>query len=192
MIQDNQCLPFSELVLGLQQLCHERRTGLVLIRPGGPNVARITLVNGEIVAIVFHGKSGSEALPQLATIDSGQLHFIEGQFPTSKILPPPATEDILADLATQTAQSANAKATETTDNGSWDEQVPEIKTVLETALSEYIGPMARLVCESQWEKGQDLETIIKALAAKIPQPLHRKQFIQEVCAQLSLPTSEQE
>lgn len=190
MTQENQCLPFSALVSKLQQWCQEQRTGLVLIRPGGSYVARINLVNGEIVAIVFHGKNGAEALPQLATIDSGQLHFIEGQLTASTILPLPSTEDILADLATQTAQSAKAKATGTTDNGSWHEHVPEVKMVLETALSEYIGPIARIVCESQWEKGQELETIIKALAAKIPQPHHRKQFIQEVCAQLSLPTSE--
>lgn len=186
MDKGSRKLPFSELLLKLKQLCAEGATGLVVIRPSGTKLARMTLEKGEIVFVSFQEKNGVDALPLLATIDSGQLDFLEGLGGTSKS-PLPPTNEIIANLATSVLPGKHKVLESDAISSEARGQLlgAQSRAILQSSLTEYIGPMATIICEGDLVRIQDLETAIKTLAKEIPDPENSRKFIEDVRAKLA-------
>ena len=186
MDKGSRKLPFSELMIKLKQLCAERSTGLVVIRPSGTKLARMTLEEGKIVFISFQEKNGIDALPLLATIDSGQLDFLEGLGGTLKT-PLPPTNEILANLSVPALPGRHKVPRSDALSGKSNDQLlsAQSRAILQAALTEYIGPMATIICEGDLARMHDLETAINALAKEIPDPENSHKFIEDVRAKLA-------
>ena len=175
-------IPLRSLVAELRQLCQERRTGFLFITTDKNRLAQINLDKGEIVFVSFQGKQGENVLPLMRQIHAGQAQFHEKAVSAFRGSLPP-TEAILSYLG-GTDDGAESVGSETSAKPSNGGLPQETKVMLERVLTEFIGPMAAIVCAEHLETAQDLESAMEILASKIPNPEHASRFKDEVRAKL--------
>lgn len=68
-------LSYRELLLTLQRLCKEKRTGTMFINDGSEHSAKLVLEQGLIFDIIFKGQSGEAALALIKEIKQGKASF---------------------------------------------------------------------------------------------------------------------
>lgn len=68
-------LNYRELLLTLQRLCKENRTGTMFINDGSEHSAKLVLEQGVIFDVIFKGQTGEAALALIKTIKQGQASF---------------------------------------------------------------------------------------------------------------------
>jgi hypothetical protein len=68
-------LSYRELLLTLQRLCKEKRTGSMFINDGSEHSAKLMLEQGEIFDVSFKGQTGTAALALIKTIKQGKASF---------------------------------------------------------------------------------------------------------------------
>ncbi len=68
-------LSYRELLLTLQRLCKEKRTGSMFINDGSEHSAKLVLEQGLIVDVTFKGQSGEAALALIKEIKQGKASF---------------------------------------------------------------------------------------------------------------------
>ncbi len=165
-------IPFPDIVSEIMKLCAERVTGTLFIATKANRSAQIILDHGEIVFLYFFNKKGEEALELMSTIRAGRYRFQEGG--VSRRSPLPSTAAILQSLVSGQKVEGNNPVIENraTGSGLSDEQ----KSVLESCLAGYIGPMAGIICEDHLDIVADLQAAIDALAAEIPSPAQAEKF----------------
>ncbi len=163
-------IPFTEIVSELKKLCAQRVTGTMFIATKANRSAQLTLDNGEIVFIYFFNKRGEEALELMSTIRAGRYRFQEGA--VSRRSPLPSTNVILQSLLGE--QKITNQVGENRPSGSGLSQ--EQKTVLETCLAGFIGPMAGIICEDHLGAATDLHAAVDALVAEIPSSEQAEKF----------------
>ena len=101
--------PFSELLLYLKKLCHEKKNGLLIIITDSRKTARLLLINGNISDINFASEKGDEALWLLRKVKYCRFHFSEGNKQAAKNkLIPACNNDAIFDKLT-TADTLQAK-----------------------------------------------------------------------------------
>ena len=155
-------IPFQEIVSELKKLSDQRVTGTMFIATKANRSAQVILDKGEIVFIYFFNKRGEEALELMSTIQAGRYRFQEGG--VSRRSPLPSTDAILQSLLSGQKVVGQVIEKRSTGPGLSQEQ----KTILETCLAGYIGPMAGIICEDHLDVVSDLQSAIEALAAEIP------------------------
>ncbi len=168
-------IPFGEIVSELKRLCAKRVTGTLFIATKANRSAQIILDHGEIVFLYFFNKQGEEALELMSTIRAGRYRFQDG--PVSRRGSLPSTTVILEFLASGqmvTSQASENQVSEdrTSGSGLSDKQ----KSVLESCLAGFIGPMAGIICDDHLGVATDVQSAIEALAAEIPSPAQAVKF----------------
>jgi twitching motility two-component system response regulator PilG len=68
-------LSYRELLLTLQRLCKEKRTGSMFINDGSEHSAKLVLEQGLIFDVTFKGQSGQAALALIKEIKQGKASF---------------------------------------------------------------------------------------------------------------------
>ena len=68
-------LSYRELLLTLQRLCKEKRTGVMFINDGSEHSAKLVLELGVIFDVTFQGQSGEAALTLIKEIKQGKASF---------------------------------------------------------------------------------------------------------------------
>ncbi len=163
-------IPFPEIVAELKKLCTQRVTGTMFVATKANRSAQLTLDRGEIVFIYFFNKQGEEALELMSTIQAGRYRFQDGA--VSRRSPLPSTDDILQFLIGKQKIANQVSENRPTGTGLSQEQ----KTVLESCLAEFIGPMAGIICEDHLGIATDLHAAIDALVAEIPSAEQAEKF----------------
>jgi len=106
----------------------------------------------------------------MATIRAGRYRFHEGA--VSRRDPLLSTDSILHSLSGGQKIASSGSENRSTDFALSQEQ----KSVLETCLAGYIGPMAGIICEDHLDVVADLQTAIDALVAELPSPEQAEKF----------------
>jgi len=163
-------VPFSEIVSAIGKLCVDKVTGTLFVATKANRSAQLMLDRGKIVFVYFFNKRGEEALELMSTISAGRYRFQPGS--VTRSMPLPSTDAILATLSGDQSQVDQFQDTRAKGPGLSQEQ----KTVLETALAGFIGPMAGIVCEDHFDRVADLDAAIDALVAEIPSPEQAEKF----------------
>jgi hypothetical protein len=164
-------IPFQEIVAELRKLCIQAVTGTLFVATKANRSAQLMLDKGEIVFIYFFNKRGKEALELMSTIRAGRFRFQEGA--VSRRTPLPPTDTILQSLADgHKIPDQDIEEPISTGLGLSQEQ----KTVLESCLAEFIGPMAGIICEDHLDVATNLQAAVDALAAEIPSSDQAKKF----------------
>lgn len=174
-------LPFARVVEEIRQLCRKDATGSLFISTDCNRSAHMIIAEGEIVFIYYFNLHGIEALDAMGEIANARHNFQEGMI-TNQRSPLPPTAEILNTLAEIKTQSATLN----------DSFVPapvfecsdEQRSVIETRLAEYIGPVAPFICDDILKSVLDLDTALSKLAEEIPSEEEARQFLKEVQAQL--------
>lgn len=179
-----QSVRFAQLVSGeLPNLCRENRTGMIFVVSNDNRLAQFGLDQGEIVFLAFQGKRGLEALASLKGLDFkiSVSRFFEGQASPSR-LALPATDDILKQLGGGEHHRPAAPA----DPISARPLSDHVKAVLEQELTEFIGPMAAIVCEETWGLVGSLGQALDVLSQELPDAKQAARFQQNAFKRLML------
>ena len=181
-------IPFPNIVAEIKQLCARKVTGTLFVATKANRSAQLTLENGEIVFVYFFNKRGEEALELMSTIRAGRFRFQEGAVSRRDPLPP--TENILKSflggglVGAEASESRPSAPSAPSAPGGSGGLSREQKSVLETCLADYIGPMAGIICEDHLNSVADLSAAIDALAGEIPSAEQAEQFKAKVMASL--------
>lgn len=193
----------DQFVAAIRSLCSEQRTGTLFVVTVNNEAARLVLRQGKIVAVQFRVRHGLDAIGRLRSVTSGRFNFapdIAGA-PDAPALPP--TQEILAMLAQQepaprrpvreTAPAPQVMSTPPVAPAGEAVSAPSgthFQRVLAAELTEYLGPMAPIVCREHLLRAGDLTEpgdvarVVEAIAKEIGDPAKEARFKREALAKL--------
>lgn len=187
MTNDEPVLDYRDVLGEVRRLCAEGRTGTIFVTTSDNHAARFMLRGGAITAVLYGLQSGLAAVASITRITGGRLRYSEElpQHAPQEDLPP--TRDLLtllggrADSATTDSPSGTGTAV-TSLNGS--------RAIIEAELVEYLGPMARVVCEEHLTRAardgsKSLNDVIESLARELADPDKMARFTERVRARLT-------
>ena len=167
---------YEELIAALRSLCRESKSGTMYIATPDNQFARIVLKDGAITSLSFRTKHGAEALPLIRSIPAGRFKFSPGQLAVDAESSLPPDYDAIAFLCADLVPDAAAK------NGLARAALTRAPKLIETALADFLGPIASMVCEEHLLKhgppqtSQALHDFLDALAREIGDPAKARRF----------------
>jgi len=182
MADDGRDLTYRQLIGEVRRLCVQRKTGSVFITTSDNHSVRFALQSGAIVAISFRNQTGLEALAAIQRVLKGSLSFSSGLAdpkPQAGLPPTPELLALLQSAATDLADEADAGA------GPVDQTLVRSRTVIETELVEYLGPMARVVVDEHLSAASNLTDLIDSLAGELSDPEKSARFKERVRERLA-------
>ncbi|MEE4378755.1 MAG: DUF4388 domain-containing protein [Candidatus Competibacteraceae bacterium] len=175
----SQGIPFAQLVGELRQLCQAQSTGMAFITTDDHKLAQVSLENGNIVYLFFNKQRGKDALQALRQVHGGHLRFTPGTIPSFRSELPPA-EQVLDFLHPQGVGSEIPAPQPTTASALTEQE----KSILQEELTEFVGPMAVIVCQEHLQTAPDLHTALDKLCLDLPDPKQAEQFKSNVLRRL--------
>jgi hypothetical protein len=164
-------LTYGQLIGELRRLCVQHQTGRLFITTSDNHSVSFGLQNGVIVALSFRNQTGLEALAAIQRVHKGSASFSSGLPPKSQPGLPP-TSELLSLLQKAATDPADAEAGPRLVN----ETVARSRAVIEAELTEYLGPMARIVVEEHVAAAHDLTDFIDSLAGELNDPAKSATF----------------
>ncbi len=187
-------VPYRQIVTELAELCRARRTGTLFIATTDNQSARIGLREGEISSLAFRNQRGLEAIIQLRKIVAGRINFTDAVMDRGPRGDLPMTVDLLAMLGTEDPPAVVLPPPEPAPSpppaSSADAQLTRVQAVIEAELTEYLGPMAAVICREHIDRAtaasppHDVHQIVEALAREIGDRAKEERFRQQVLARL--------
>ena len=169
-------ISLATIVTELQRVCQEKLSGTINILTESRQLARISLLDGNIVALFCMSKRGAEALPLIRQLNPNWFQFIKGSSVTADSNLP-ATSDIV-NFLTSTASSSTRSEPE---KSTLLEILPQrILTVLKEMLNEFMGPVAPMICNKVLRQASNLDSAIDLLAREIPDQQQAIKFQEQV------------
>ena len=103
-------ISLATIVTELQRVCQEKLSGTINILTENRQLARISLLDGNIVALFCMSKRGAEALPLIRQLNPNWFQFIKGNSVTAdSIYPQPPTSLIFLPVPLLLPQNRNRK-----------------------------------------------------------------------------------
>jgi hypothetical protein len=193
-------VPYRQIVTELAALCRARRTGTLFIATTDNQSARIGLREGEISSLAFRNQRGLEALINLRKIVAGRINFTDAVMDRGPRGDLPMTVDLLAMLGTDDPPAVVPPPSEPAPSpsprpasppaSSADAQLTRVQSVIEAELTEYLGPMAVVICREHIARAaaasppHDVRQILEALAREIGDRAKEERFRQQVLSRL--------
>jgi hypothetical protein len=152
------------------------------------HVAQFILRGGEIVGLSHRLLRGLDALPSMRTFAAGRYRFIEE--PVDRIDPGlPPTLDLLALLIPECSGPAESSRS-TLPAPNLRQALASVRSVIEPELTEFLGPMAELICQEHLAHVTALDSpehftrLVEAIAKEIGDSTKEAQFKQRVLSSL--------
>jgi hypothetical protein len=186
-------VPYRQIVTELAALCRAQRTGTLFIATTDNQSARIGLREGEISSLAFRNQRGLEAIIQLRKIVAGRINFTDAVMDRGPRGDLPMTVDLLAMLGTDDFPPIVPTRPEPDPPppaSAADAQLTRAQAVIEAELTEYLGPMAVVICREHIARAaaagppHDVRQIVEALAREIGDRAKEERFRQQVLARL--------
>jgi hypothetical protein len=186
-------VPYHQIVTELAALCRAQRTGTLFIATTDNQSARIGLREGEISSLVFRNQRGLEAIIQLRKIVAGRINFTDAVMDRGPRGDLPMTVDLLAMLGTDDFPPIvpiRPEPDPPPPASAADAQLTRAQAVIEAELTEYLGPMAVVICREHIARAaaagppHDVRQIVEALAREIGDRAKEERFRQQVLARL--------
>ncbi len=177
-------LSYPQLVEELRRACVEKRTGTMMIATHDNQLARILLRDGEIVSISYRLKNGLDAVPLLKEITQARVKFSQGKTGADQANGAlPATDEIMRMLGGIKAVPPTPTPTAGTVGA---DQVPKALKIIETELTEFLGPLANFVWTEHLERAgkpmtaNKLRALVDGLAKEIGDPTKVQLFKEKI------------
>lgn len=174
MQQDNsqvRLLSNRELILTLQGICRENRSGLLIINTDEGGTAKLTIEQGLILDVSFRGVSGKSAVLLIKKINKGKVSFFSHSQASALAKIDLTTPEILQLLEAsvekteiQTA-SVSQESTAFQDNKAFVQpqfSFEQQMVVIEAHLAAIIGPVARIIYhdfKQEVQQSNDLDSL---------------------------------
>jgi hypothetical protein len=194
-----EMLPFQGIVDYLKQLCAQGRSGTVFLVSDDNRMAQVRLDNGQIASLLCRNLRGLEAVGILRGMRHARLRFDESfmakgendhlsnhaifeqlfaEGPATPAATPAASAGRAAPAVPATAAAAAAPALLLT---------PHVKATIERVMTQYIGPMAQIICEDHFDAAGNMHALVQLLAGEISAPQQAAKFRLEIARELGLP-----
>ena len=155
---ERKALGNRELIQEIARLCQNGSSGTVFITTRDTHLARVVLVKGEIVFACLQRMNGLDAIRALAVLPAGVIGFnAELQLVTQK-QNLPDTRSVLKILQTGVGNSEQYEATSTAQTVRELPPDSMIMQVLAQEATEYLGPMASIICQEYLQQIADLNS----------------------------------
>ncbi len=194
-------VPYRQIVSELATLCGAGRTGTLFMATTDNQSARIGLTQGEITSLVFRNQRGLEALDHLRKIVAARINFTDAVMDRGVRGDLPATPDLLGMLgadepsAVAPTRPAPLAAPPTVpapppSPSAEDAQLARVQAVIATELTEYLGPLAVVICREHIARAaatgppHDVPQIVEAVAREIGDRPKEERFRLQVLARL--------
>ena len=161
----NGLLGYGQLVGELRRLCAERATGSVFITTSENQAARFALASGTIIAVWFRQQTGADALASIQRVTGGRLRYSDEVLAHEPQAALPSTSDLLAML--ERANNGAVAAAVQTKSAASSFLSPPTRSIIESELAEYLGPMASMIVAEQADVANSLQDLIERLAAEL-------------------------
>ena len=205
-----EMLPFQGIVDYLKQLCAQGRSGTVFLVSDDNRMAQVRLDNGQIASLLCRNLRGLEAVGILRGMRHARLRFDESfmargendhlsnqaifeqlfaETPASlapAVPAPPAVRFAPAMPATATP-AVPATATPAVPAPPALMLTPHVKATIERVMTQYIGPMAQIICEDHFDAAGNMHALVQLLAGEISAPQQAARFRLEIARELGLP-----
>ena len=189
-------MSYRQLMTELRALCADMRTGTMFIATTDNHSARIWLRQGEIVSLVFRTQRGLEALDHIRKITAGRFSFSDAVVDKGPHADLPHTSDLLALLlgeesplpppASAAPRTPAPAAAQPADNP----QMARAQAVIESELTEFVGPIAPLLCREHIARAAaagppwNWLLLVEAVAREIGDRAKEDRFKQQTLARL--------
>ncbi len=180
-------LGYRDLIGEVRRLSAEGRTGTVFITTSDNHSVRFVLRGGTISAVGFGLQTGLAAVTSIARITGGRLSFSDELFQHESQAELPPTAELLTLLSGAAADAGDGGAAAT---GPMPTSLNRSSAILEAELVEYLGPMARVVCNEHLTRAArsgatSLNDVIESLARELGDRDKAARFTERVRARLA-------
>lgn len=195
--------PFVQLLDKIAGFCAQGDTATVMLVSDDNRMAQIHLDGGRITFVLCRGRRGRDGLDILRTIQRARMTLDRPSVGNNEPLPwsteaildylygsitelpqggAPAST-LLPGVARRPAAPAPAAAPQpAAKRGLTDEQ----RSIFESTLATYIGPMASIVCGDYFDDATDLRTLALKLAGEIPNADQAAKFKADISQALGI------
>jgi hypothetical protein len=205
MSPERAAVPYAELLSELGRLCAARRTGTMFITTTDNQSARIGLQQGDIISWSFAPSAGSRRSDRIRRTHRGTLHLLGHGGRSRRVRRPPRRPDLLSLLAGNSRAPPVAPArplpapppdaaprpgAPAQAQAAANPELVSVQTVIEAELTEFVGPIAPLLCRGHISKAAaagsalDLPALVEAVAREIGDRAKEDRFKQQALARL--------
>ena len=205
MSPERAAVPYAELLSELSRLCAARRTGTMFIATTDNQSARIGLQQGDIISLVFRTQRGLEAIDRIRKITAGRFTFSDTVVDRVASADLPTTSDLLSLLAGNRAppvvsatpappapppHAAPRPGAPAQAQAAASPELVRVQGVIEAELTEFVGPIAPLLCRGHISKAAaagsplDLPALVEAVAREIGDRAKEDRFKQQALSRL--------
>lgn len=191
-----ELFPFQRIVDYLKQLCAQGRSGTLFLVSDDNRMAQVRLDNGQIASLLCRNRRGLEALGILRNMQHARLRFDESFMVKDENdnLSTQAIFDSLfssagaaADAPSGAAPAAPAKsAAAAPARSSALLLTPQVKATIERVMTQYIGPMAEIICDDHFDAAGNMQALVQLLAGEISAPEQAAKFRADIARELGL------
>jgi len=189
--------PFVELLDRIAGFCAQGHTATVMLVSDDNRMAQIHLLGGRIIFILCRGRRGRDGLSIMRTMQRARMTLDRPSVAQNEPLEW-STEVILDYLygSIDALPEGGAQNTLLPGIARRPAAVPaqpsasvlsaEQRSVFETTLAKYIGPMAEIVCADYFDEVSDLRALAMNLAGEIPTPDQAAKFRADIGKALAI------
>lgn len=189
-MQGNDLVELKAFLAFLVRACRESLNGSLYFVSSNKRAGAIGVEAGKIVGIRYLAKYNDAAIDEIKQIDRLQFRFAEGSAfkvergtlaDNSAILDRLGCGEVVRDLPASGARSVLAPEYRTIPEPelrpAGADSTSKLKlSILRILLTNYVGPVAGLMCDRLLDRGVDFETAIDELTQKVPDPEDAKRF----------------
>lgn len=195
-MEKTEFLPFLRIVEYIRQLCAQRRSGTVFVVSDDNRMAQVHLEDGEIASLLCRNRRGLEALGIMRGMQNARLRFDESYIARAE-KDNLSTQAILDDLFC-VAPSVLSRNQESAPPAVVPPPAPaggeqhklvltsEVRATVQRVMTQYIGPMAEIVCDDHVGQAGNVRALIQLLAGEISVPEQAARFRADIARELKL------
>lgn len=187
-----ELIPFLRVVDYLRQLCAQGRSGTVFLVSDDNRMAQVRLDKGQIASLLCRNRRGIEALGILRSMANARLRFDE-TFLVKDEHDNLSTQAIFDALGGSSAGAEAAPSAAAPPRPAAPASAPAllltpaVKATIQRVMTQYIGPMAEIICEDHFDAAGNLQALVQLLADEISAPAQAAKFRADIARELGLP-----
>ena len=193
MSKEKQISSYKEIIWKLRHICDAGDTGTFSVATRENHYASISIKDGQIIGVAYRQSKGRAALENIRKVRAGHCTFAPGVLRYSEadaLLPSsnalfeflgiseinPATAVKITEPASKTEPSEN-------QNG-------VARQAIEVVATEYLGPMAVIICEEHFARvgylnnEANLQSVLEGIAGEVGDEAKGEEFKKGVIARL--------
>jgi hypothetical protein len=188
-VVQTELFPFQRIVGYLKDLCAQGRSGTLFLVSDDNRMAQVRLDNGQIASLLCRNRRGLEALGILRDMQHARLRFDESFMAKGENdnLSTQAIFDSLTGAAGDAPAAPAAPIQAAVPAGSQAFKLtPDTKVVIQRVMTQYIGPMAEIICDDHFDAAGNMHALVQLLADEISAPEQAARFRAEIARELGL------